>query len=241
MSILHPIVPPAHTKLDSTAICFEKQSQLIHLQRHDCSFRTAFGRCSATTAVCRRILNRGNGLCLAHKERGCSLCVIVAFVNSKVVEQEFLGQAIIQILLGDLMAGVIKVRGKGKKERLCPLGNPAVQAMFTALDAKDCYLGSRGEGPPVGSPLFVNKQGRALSGRSVERMVKKYLQFAGLNTALSPHALRHSFATHLLDRGADLRSVQELLGHASLSTTQIYTHVSVKRLKEVYDRSHPRA
>ena len=89
--------------------------------------------------------------------------------------------------------------------------------------------------------VFLNKFGGPLSPRSVERLMKKYLILANLNEDRSPHALRHSFATHLLDAGADLRSVQELLGHASLSTTQIYTHVSIERLKEVYEKTHPRS
>lgn len=140
----------------------------------------------------------------------------------------------------DLLGGVIKVRGKGKKERMCPLGSPAVKALRTALELRDQFwsaLENKGKPPAV----FLNKLGTALSNRSIERMMKKYLSFTGLNPALSPHALRHSFATHLLDAGADLRSVQELLGHASLSITQIYTHISVQRLKEVYDQAHPRA
>jgi integrase/recombinase XerC len=142
--------------------------------------------------------------------------------------------------LVDLLSGVVKVRGKGKKERLCPLGAPAVKALRSSMSMRDDVrqsLGERGQAPAV----FLNKFGKPLAGRSVERMMKKYLLEAGLNPGLSPHALRHSFATHMLDAGADLRSVQELLGHASLSTTQIYTHVSVERLKRVYEEAHPRA
>jgi integrase/recombinase XerC len=90
-------------------------------------------------------------------------------------------------------------------------------------------------------PLFTNLRGGPLTTRSIQRLLKRYLAAAGLNANVSPHALRHSFATHMLDRGADLRSVQELLGHASLSTTQIYTHVTVERLKRVYEEAHPRA
>jgi integrase/recombinase XerC len=139
----------------------------------------------------------------------------------------------------DYLSGVVKVRGKGKKERLCPMGNPAARALKTALAARETWLlalGRRG-----GSALFLNKHGGSLTVRSIERMLKKYALLVGLSPHLSPHALRHSFATHLLDAGADLRSVQELLGHASLSTTQIYTHVSIERLKAVYDLAHPRA
>lgn len=140
----------------------------------------------------------------------------------------------------DLLSGVLTVRGKGKKERMCPLGNPAIKALRRALQAREAIwmtLGKTGR-PPA---LFLNKFGGRLTPRSIERMMKRYLISAGLNPDLSPHALRHSFATHLLDAGADLRSVQELLGHANLSTTQIYTHISVERLREVYDKAHPKA
>ncbi|MCO5044173.1 MAG: tyrosine recombinase XerC [Kiritimatiellae bacterium] len=140
----------------------------------------------------------------------------------------------------DLLSGLIRVRGKGKKERLCPLGNPALKALRAYLDARELFLAMRGK-RVRGSALFLNKIAGPLTPRSIERMMKKHLLAAGLNTARSPHALRHSFATHLLDAGADLRSVQELLGHASLSTTQIYTHVSIERLKDVYEKAHPRA
>ncbi len=140
----------------------------------------------------------------------------------------------------DLLSGIIRVRGKGKKERLCPLGGPATKALRAYLDAREAYLAAEGRGRR-GAPLFLNKSGGPLTPRSVERMMKKYLIAAGLDASRSPHALRHSFATHLLDAGADLRSVQELLGHASLSTTQIYTHVSIERLKDVYEKAHPRA
>lgn len=140
----------------------------------------------------------------------------------------------------DLLSGLIRVRGKGKKERMCPLGGPATKALRAYLDERETYLSVHGKARR-GAPLFLNKSGGLLTPRSVERMMKKYLLAAGLNAARSPHALRHSFATHLLDAGADLRSVQELLGHASLSTTQIYTHVSIERLKDVYEKAHPRA
>ncbi|MEA2067825.1 MAG: tyrosine recombinase XerC [Verrucomicrobiota bacterium] len=140
----------------------------------------------------------------------------------------------------DLLSGVVRVRGKGKKERLCPLGSPATRTLMKNLELRENVWLLEGK-KDVRSPVFLNKNGGPLSARSIERMMKKHVLFCGLNAELTPHSLRHSFATHLLDAGADLRSVQELLGHASLSTTQIYTHVSVERLKEVYQLAHPRA
>ena len=139
----------------------------------------------------------------------------------------------------DLLSGVAIVRGKGKKERMCPLGGPACKALRAMFTKAEAIWGSRGEARDA--CVFLNKAGDSISTRSIERIMKKHLAEAGLNMKLSPHALRHSFATHMLDAGADLRSVQELLGHASLSTTQIYTHVTVERLKKVYEEAHPRA
>jgi site-specific recombinase XerD len=116
----------------------------------------------------------------------------------------------------------------------CPLGAPAIRAIEGYMVAWPGQLG-------YSVPLFRNPRGRRLSVRGVRRIVEKYAKLAGLAKKISPHTLRHSFATHMLDRGADLRSVQELLGHASIATTQIYTHVTAQRMKEVYDKTHPRA
>ncbi len=131
----------------------------------------------------------------------------------------------------DLRQGVVRVLGKGRKERLCPLGGPAIRALEAYLDA--C--------PFETAALFVSERGTPLNPRLIQLALKKYLTAAGLDAKLTPHKLRHTFATHLLDHGADLRSVQELLGHSQLTTTQIYTSVSVERLKKVYDNAHPRA
>lgn len=145
----------------------------------------------------------------------------------------------------DFQGQTLHVRGKGKKERIVPLGSHAMAAIrhyLTLLepDARFANLRNRSMSDPA-VPLFVNKNGGRLSSRSVRRKLDKYLKSAGLDPTISPHTLRHSFATHLLDNGADLRSVQELLGHQSLSTTQIYTHLSSMRLRTAYDQAHPRA
>ena len=139
----------------------------------------------------------------------------------------------------DLIGGSAKVRGKGKKERICPLGSYAIKALRESMSLREDVSLTYNWKSSKTLPIFLNKQGGALSARSVERMMKKYVIACGLNPELTPHSLRHSFATHMLNEGAELRVVQELLGHASLSTTQIYTHISIERLKEVYDRAHP--
>ena len=131
----------------------------------------------------------------------------------------------------DQIGNIAKVAGKGKKERLVPIGDKA-------LDAIRDYLQDRKH---QSRALFLNKNGTRLSDRSVRNIVDKHIKAVSLTKSISPHVLRHSFATHLLNRGADLRSVQELLGHVNLSTTQIYTHVTTDRLKEVYNKAHPRA
>ncbi len=138
----------------------------------------------------------------------------------------------------DFDSGVLRVRGKGRRERLAPIGSYATDAIKQWLSVRRLHIHE-----PVGpnSPLFVNKFGHRLTTRSVARMLEKYLRQSGLDTRTTPHSLRHSFATHLLDRGADIRSVQELLGHKSLITTQIYTHISTASLRKAYEQAHPRA
>jgi integrase/recombinase XerC len=135
----------------------------------------------------------------------------------------------------DLDSGLATVRGKGKRERLALFGT-------RALEALERWLEVRGRFPDKqGAAVFLNKNGTRLTSRSVGRLLQKYRALAGIDAKTSPHSLRHSFATHLLDRGADIRSVQELLGHRSLATTQIYTHVTTQRLQESYRKAHPRA
>ena len=135
----------------------------------------------------------------------------------------------------DHISGIIKVLGKGRKERLTPIGETALSAIRKYAESKN------GKKVRDKRSVFLNKSGRRLTDRSVRRIVDKYIKLASIQEHISPHSLRHSFATHLLDRGADLRSVQELLGHMNLSTTQIYTHVTMERLREAYDKAHPRA
>ncbi|MBR2364093.1 MAG: tyrosine recombinase XerC [Lentisphaeria bacterium] len=137
----------------------------------------------------------------------------------------------------DLIGGVMLVRGKGKKERYCALGAPAERALKKYLSSRNARSSDRNKN----APLFLNQDGGRFTARSFQRNFKYYLLQAELPPDMTPHKLRHSFATHLLDAGADLRSVQELLGHENLSTTQIYTHISAERLKNVYNKAHPRA
>ncbi len=138
----------------------------------------------------------------------------------------------------DLPAGALRVRGKGRRERVAPIGSYAVSALNDWLAVRELSSQEK-KGPQA--PVFINKFGRRLTTRSVGRLLEKHLQTSGLDHRTTPHTLRHSFATHLLDAGADIRSVQELLGHKSLVTTQIYTHVSTAGLRAAYERAHPRA
>lgn len=140
----------------------------------------------------------------------------------------------------DFHLGILRVYGKGGKERVVPVGSKAVEALQAYLPRRDEVLAQRKRTGP-GTPLFINPRGTRLTARSVGRILLKHILRGGFLKKVSPHGLRHTFATHLLDAGADLRVIQELLGHVSLSTTQRYTHVSVDKLMEVYDKAHPRA
>ena len=138
----------------------------------------------------------------------------------------------------DFSLGVLRVFGKGSKERIVPVGEVALTAL---RDYADHQRGRWGRAARGDEPVFLNRFGTRITTRSVARIVEKYLRLAGIPVRMGPHGLRHTFATHLLNAGADLRSIQELLGHVSLSTTQRYTHVNLDQLTAVYDRAHPRA
>jgi tyrosine recombinase XerC len=137
--------------------------------------------------------------------------------------------------------GMIKVQGKGKKERLVPIGSHAIKAINEYNKLKPENIKNNSVRTNKSRPLFLNKFGNRLTARSVARSLDKYVKMSGINRLTSPHTFRHSFATHLLDKGADLRSIQEMLGHSNLSTTQVYTHISTERLKSVYEKAHPRS
>jgi integrase/recombinase XerC len=134
----------------------------------------------------------------------------------------------------DYSQGVARVLGKGQKERMCPLGRVAVQCLRTFVQRFEL-------GAALDAPVVCTRRGKRMQPRQIQKLLKTHLAAAGLPLDMTPHKLRHSFATHMLDEGADLRAVQELLGHANLSTTQIYTHVSIARLKEAHRQAHPRA
>ena len=140
----------------------------------------------------------------------------------------------------DLNLGIIKVMGKGKKERIVPIGSKAIEVLNNYLQSGERR---RRLSPtsPLNLPVFLNQRGGRLTARSVARIINRYIEQCGLLKNISPHSLRHTFATHMLDAGADLRAIQELLGHVSLSTTQKYTHVSIDKLMEVYDKAHPKS
>ncbi|MEK7220798.1 MAG: tyrosine recombinase XerC, partial [candidate division NC10 bacterium] len=141
----------------------------------------------------------------------------------------------------DLQEGLVRVRGKGRKERIVPTGQKAREALRAYLEVRGVLCPRSAGGPRDTEALFLNHRGGRITTRGVSQIVLRHLLASGLGKKITPHGLRHSFATHLLDAGADLRAIQELLGHARLSTTQRYTHVGLDKVLEVYDRAHPRA
>jgi integrase/recombinase XerC len=148
---------------------------------------------------------------------------------------ELVGLDLRSVNFGD---GIVLVRGKGRKERIVPFGSKARQALNDYLPVREKILKENRTGEPA---LFLNRRGRRLTTRSVDRLVKHYVRTFGPDVRVSPHSLRHAFASHLLTEGADLRAIQEMLGHKSLATTQKYTQVSIKQLMDVYDKTHPKA
>ncbi len=154
--------------------------------------------------------------------------ILEAFYSSGLRISELVGLNLQDV---DFISGILKIRGKGKKERIVPVGEAALTAMRKYLDRRKKQADA----------VFLNKNNRRITTRGVRYIVVKYLRVAGIKPGVSAHTFRHSFATHLLNRGADLRTVQELLGHANLSTTQIYTHLTTDKLKSVYDKAHPHA
>ncbi|OGP72380.1 MAG: tyrosine recombinase XerC [Deltaproteobacteria bacterium RBG_16_50_11] len=165
------------------------------------------------------------------KKRGLrDLAILELLYSSGLRVSELVGLNSNQL---DLELGIVRVMGKGRKERMVPVGKKAVEAVKTYLEERRTLESE--------TPLFVNARGGRLTARSVGRLVKQYTRRSGIIRKVSPHTLRHTFATHLLDAGADIREIQEMLGHASLSTTQRYTHVSTGKLMEVYDKAHPRS
>ena len=150
---------------------------------------------------------------------------------------ELVGLHLGTVNLGD---GMLLVRGKGRKERIVPFGSKARQALEDYLPVREKILQENRKGSTQ-QAVFLNTRGDRLTARSVDRLVKKYVQLYGPNVKVSPHSLRHAFASHLLTEGADLRAIQEMLGHRSLATTQKYTQVSIKQLIDVYDKAHPKA
>jgi integrase/recombinase XerC len=148
---------------------------------------------------------------------------------------ELVGLDLRSVNFGDAM---VLVRGKGRKERIVPFGSKAKQALVEYLPVREKVLREHKTGEAA---LFLNARGRRLTARSVDRLLKKYVRAMGPNVKVSPHSLRHAFASHLLTEGADLRAIQEMLGHKSLATTQKYTQVSIKQLMDVYDKTHPKA
>jgi integrase/recombinase XerC len=164
--------------------------------------------------------------------------ILEVFYSSGLRLQELVGLTLVDL---DLNGGYLRVFGKGAKERLVPIGGCASRALQKYLKEVRPELLSKSNNSAQTEHVFLNYRGTRLSGRSIQRLMDKYIKLLALNRKISPHTLRHTFATHLLENGADLRVVQELLGHVDISSTQIYTHLTKERIRAVYLKSHPRA
>lgn len=178
----------------------------------------------------------GNGDTYAARDRA----ILELLYSTGIRVSELVGCNMVNL---DFDNEMLRIKGKGNKERLVPIGNPAIKALKTYLpERQEMFKRCLQRGRKVDSkPVFLNSRAGRLTSRSVERMVAEYGRRAAIDKPVTPHVLRHSFATHLLEMGADLRSVQELLGHASLSTTQKYTHLDMVHLMKIYDKAHPKA
>ena len=211
---------------------------IVELESGEAGLHAAAGKETAQTSLGRRrdSLYRNAGYETDLGKRDRAMLELLYATGIRVSELTKLG-------LGDIdfRNRLIRVTGKRRKERIVPFGDPAYAALKTYLDGRDKFLHSAPVSERDEAALFLNYQGTRITTRSVGRMVEKYIRVCAGMHDISPHALRHSFATHLLDSGADLRDIQELLGHARLSTTQIYTHVSMEKLIDVYDKAHPKA
>jgi integrase/recombinase XerC len=189
---------------------------------------------SARAAHADPATTRKGGVALRARDRA----ILEMFYASGLRIGELVALNLPEVDLGD---GLLRVRGKGRKERIVPVGRKAQEALRAYLDARGEPPPRSAKGPRESEALFLNHRGGRITTRSVSRIVLRHLMASGLGKKITPHGLRHSFATHLLNAGADLRAIQELLGHARLSTTQRYTHVGMDKVLEVYDRAHPRA
>lgn len=252
-----------------TVTAVQIRSFVVSLHRHNCS-ATVARKLSALRTFCRFGIRRGrvendplSGVTGPKIGRHIPVFLTVdetfALLEAPAATDTYMhrDRAILELLystgirVSELVAGnlddldfteeVLRVRGKGNKERLVPVGRPAIEGVRSWLPQRSQLAQERaGRGRTVEeAALFLNGRGSRLTARSVERLVRSYGERAGIPQIVTPHALRHSFATHLLEMGADLRSVQELLGHASLSTTQRYTHLTLDHLANVYDKAHP--
>ena len=175
---------------------------------------------------------------LAHSLTTRDLAILELFYSTGMRLSELAGLDLAHV---DVVSDVVKVGGKGRKERMMPIGQYAAKALRQYYDEREVLLAKLPRQRGDRKAVFLSTKGKRLSARGVQYIVRQFLRGLDESSGFTVHSLRHSFATHMLDSGADLRAVQELLGHASLSTTQVYTHTSVARLKKVYDQAHPRA